>query len=57
MRADYHKPTDDIDKINFEKILKTAVLSSNIALHVANLDHKLIVDKKVEEEQPRPRRQ
>jgi len=57
MRADYHKPTDDVDKINFEKILKTTMLSSNIALQVANLDHKLVVDKKPEEEQPRQRRQ
>ncbi len=55
MRVDYHKPTDDVDKINFEKILKTALLSSNIALKVANLDHKLVVDKKPEEEQPRQR--
>lgn len=55
MRVDYHKPTDDVDKINFGKILKTALLSSNIALKVANLDHKLVVDKKPEEEQPRQR--
>jgi len=56
MRIDYHKPTDDVDKINFEKILKTAILSSSVALQVANLDHKLVVDKKPEEEQPRQRR-
>jgi len=56
MRADYHKPTDDVDKINFEKLLKTVKLSSNIALHVANLNHRLVVDKKPEEEQPRSRR-
>ena len=57
MRADYHRPTDDVEKINFEKILKTAKLSCNIALAVTNLDHKLTVDKKPEEEQPRQRRQ
>lgn len=57
MKVDYHKPTEDVDKINFEKILKTVKLSSNITLRVANLDHKLIVDKKVEEEQPRQRQQ
>lgn len=57
MRVDYHKPTDDVDKINFEKIFKTAKLSSSIALQVANLNHKLTVDKKPEEEQPRQRRQ
>lgn len=55
MRVDYHKPSDDVDKINFEKILKTAKLSCNIALAVANLDHKLVVDKKPEEEQPHQR--
>jgi hypothetical protein len=49
MRTDYHKPTDDVEKINFEKIYKTVILSSNIALHSANLDHRVIVDKKVEE--------
>ena len=57
MKVDYHKPTDDVEKINFEKILKAVKLSSSIAIHVANLDHKLVVDKKVEEEQPRQRRQ
>ena len=57
MTVDYHKPTDDIEKINFEKILKTAKLSCGIALHVANMDHKVIVDKKVEEEQRRQGRQ
>jgi len=56
MKVDYHRPTDDVEKINFEKIRKTAELSSNIALRVANLDHKLVVDKKPEEEQPRPKR-
>jgi hypothetical protein len=48
MKVDYHRPTDDVSKINFEKIQKAAELSSNIALHVANLDHKLVVDKKPE---------
>lgn len=49
MREDYHRPTDDVEKINFEKILKTVKLSANIALHSANLDHKIVVDKKAEE--------
>lgn len=56
MKVDYHKPTDDVDKINFGKILKTVKLATNIALHVANLDHKVVVDKKIEEERPRQRR-
>ena len=48
MTADYHKPTDDVEKINFEKILKTVNLSSNLVVDIANLDHKLVVDKKPE---------
>ena len=48
MKVDYHRPTDDVSKINFEKIQKIAELSSNIALGVANLNHKLVIDKKPE---------
>ena len=48
MMQDYHKPTDDVDKINFEKILKTVKLVYNIGLEIANLDHRLVVDKKEE---------
>ncbi len=57
MKADYHKPTDDVEKINFEKILKVVKLSCGVAVKVANMNHKPVVDKKVEEEQPRQRRQ
>jgi Zn-dependent M28 family amino/carboxypeptidase len=49
MTEDYHKPTDDVDKINFEKIEKVSTLITELALRIANLDHKLILDKKVEE--------
>jgi len=56
---DYHKPTDDVEKINFLKLEKTARLTTQIAMKVANLDHKLIVDNanisgavKAEEEKP-----
>ena len=45
MTEDYHKPTDDVDKINFEKIEKVSTLITELALRIANLDHKLIVDK------------
>jgi len=47
MRKDYHQATDDVDKINFDKVLKVVKLSANIALRVANLDHKILVDKKL----------
>ncbi len=42
--TDYHKPTDDVEKINFAKINKAARLTTQIALKVANLDHKLTID-------------
>lgn len=41
---DYHKPTDDADKINYEKLRRAALITTKIALNVANLDHRLIVD-------------
>lgn len=44
-RTDYHKPTDDADKINYSKLLKTSHLATQIALKVANLDHKLVTNK------------
>ncbi len=48
MRSDYHKPTDDIEKINFDKMLKVVKLSANIAIKAANLNHRIKVDKKLE---------
>ncbi len=44
MRPDYHKPTDTVEKINFNKIYKVTKLVEEIALKVANLDHRLKVD-------------
>jgi len=49
MTEDYHKPTDDVDKINFEKLEKISTLITELALRVANLDHRLKVDKPLEE--------
>jgi hypothetical protein len=34
-------------KLIFDKMLKVVKLSANVALRVANLDHKLVVDKKL----------
>ena len=45
MKADYHKPTDTVEKINFEKIYKVSKLCEGIILEVANQDHKVVVDK------------
>lgn len=44
MTVDYHKPTDTVEKINFKKINKISNLITNLALKIANLDHKLVVD-------------
>ena len=41
MEQDYHKPSDDVDKINFNKIAKITDLVYNILLRVSNLDHEL----------------
>jgi hypothetical protein len=48
MKSDYHKATDDIEKINFDKVLKVVKLSAYVALRTANLNHRLVVDKKLE---------
>ena len=45
MTKDYHKPTDDVDKINFEKIVKVSTLVTELANRIANKDHKLVIDK------------
>lgn len=44
MNEDYHKPTDDVEKINFNKILKTVDLLENLTISISNLDHKLKLD-------------
>lgn len=45
MRKDYHRDTDEIDKINFKKLKRMSWLVYGIALRIANLDHRLLVDK------------
>ncbi|RMD48342.1 MAG: M20/M25/M40 family metallo-hydrolase, partial [Ignavibacteria bacterium] len=45
MQKDYHKPTDTVEKINWEKIVKMVELTHTIALKTANLDTPLIIDK------------
>jgi len=49
MTTDYHKPTDTADKINFVKIEKISTLVTELALRIANLEERLIVDKKEDE--------
>ena len=45
MMEDYHKPSDDVEKINFEKIEKISTLVTELAIRIADKDHKLIIDK------------
>jgi Zn-dependent M28 family amino/carboxypeptidase len=42
---DYHRPGDDIEKINFRKMQKIIRLVYLTGWEAANLDHKLIVDR------------
>jgi hypothetical protein len=41
VHADYHQPTDTIDKIDFEKMTRVARLVFETGWRVANLDHRL----------------
>jgi Zn-dependent M28 family amino/carboxypeptidase len=42
--ADYHKPTDTLDKIDFELLTKRSKLIFATAWQLANLDHRIKVD-------------
>ncbi|WP_033417713.1 M28 family peptidase [Cytophaga aurantiaca] len=44
VHEDYHKPTDTVDKIRFEKMAKITQLVFATAWEVANMDHRLVVD-------------
>ena len=41
VHKDYHKPTDDVDKINFDKVQKTARMVFYTAWEIANRDQRL----------------
>ncbi|TAE01041.1 MAG: M28 family peptidase [Bacteroidetes bacterium] len=45
---DYHQPTDDVEKINFDKMEKIGRLIFHTAWELANKDSKVVVDKKAE---------
>jgi Zn-dependent M28 family amino/carboxypeptidase len=47
VHADYHKPTDEVDKIEFEALKKRAQLAFSIAWELANRDNRPVVDKDV----------
>jgi len=44
VHEDYHKPTDTVDKIRFDKMTKITQLVFLTAWDIANLDHRLAVD-------------
>ncbi len=46
MKEDYHKHSDETDKIDFEKIRKTAILVYNIVLRTSNVDQRFRIDNK-----------
>jgi peptidase M28-like protein len=50
VHRDYHRPTDDIEKIDFEKMERIDRMIFATGWRVANLDHRLIVDKKPQSE-------
>ena len=51
MTDDYHRPTDTVEKIDFNKIEKISELTTDLALRISNLDHKLTVDRKEKHEE------
>lgn len=46
VHRDYHRTTDDVDKIDFDKMERIDRLIFATGWRVANLDHRLVVDKK-----------
>jgi hypothetical protein len=44
VHPDYHQVTDEPEYIDYEKMARIASLISDIAVHVANLDHRLVAD-------------
>jgi len=46
LMKDYHRSTDTVEKINFEKLTKITNLVHHLALKISNLNHKLKIDKK-----------
>ena len=45
LHRDYHRTTDDVDKIDFEKMERVARMIFATGWRVANLDHRVVVDK------------
>jgi hypothetical protein len=45
LHSDYHQVTDEPEYIDYEHMARVDKLVADVALHVANLDHRLVVDK------------
>ncbi len=45
LHLDYHQVTDEPQYINYEKMARIARLIEDVLLHVANLDHRVHLDK------------
>ena len=45
VHADYHKPTDEVEKIEFDALIKRTQLAFAIAWELANRDNRPVVDK------------
>ncbi|HEY6333144.1 MAG TPA: M28 family peptidase [Blastocatellia bacterium] len=46
VHRDYHQPTDTVDKIDFDKMERIDRMIFATAWRIANLDHRLVVDRK-----------
>jgi peptidase M28-like protein len=46
VHRDYHKPTDVVEKIDFEKMERIGRMIFATGWRIANLDHRLVVDKR-----------
>jgi hypothetical protein len=44
LHSDYHQVTDEPQYIDYEHMARVATLVDDVAVHVANLDHRLVVD-------------
>jgi hypothetical protein len=44
LHSDYHQVTDEPEYINYEHMARVANFVQDIAIHVANLDHRVVVD-------------
>jgi hypothetical protein len=44
LHSDYHQVTDEPEYIDYEHMARVAQLVEDVAVHVANLDHRVVVD-------------